>query len=287
MEKKELIAILTDDNKMVIDSRDIAEKIEMRHHNLLRNIDKYIEVIIEIEKDFNEYFIESSYKDSIGRTCKCYLVTKKGCEVIAHKLPSDRGIAFTVEYVDVFEKMKEKVSLQNKPVQLPDFTNPAEAARAWADQYEGRERAEKQVQILKPDAEYTQNVLKSKSLVNISTIAEDWGLTGAALNKVLGKLKVQYRFQGKNQWHLYSQYKGKGYAQFSTIVKQTPNGTYSITYLNWTQNGKRFICDLLQSKGFKPVSEWTDTKTEIANLRKLLKQFEVKGGILKKTEENA
>lgn len=34
--------------------------------------------------------------------------------------------------------------------QLPNFSNPAEAARAWADQYDARLAAEEQVKLLEP-----------------------------------------------------------------------------------------------------------------------------------------
>ncbi|MCH8490682.1 MAG: hypothetical protein LAT81_12240 [Oceanicaulis sp.] len=43
-------------------------------------------------------------------------------------------------------------NLQPVQPQLPDFTNPSEAARAWADQYDARLAAEEQVKLLEPAA---------------------------------------------------------------------------------------------------------------------------------------
>lgn len=42
----------------------------------------------------------------------------------------------------VFDKMTELEASANNAIRLPDFTNPAEAARAWADQVEARQIAE-------------------------------------------------------------------------------------------------------------------------------------------------
>ena len=38
--------------------------------------------------------------------------------------------------------------------QLPDFSNPAEAARAWAKEYEGKEKALKQIEVDRPKVEF-------------------------------------------------------------------------------------------------------------------------------------
>lgn len=281
MMEKELMNTMADQKQMTIESREVARMIDMLHKHLLAKIDKYMEVLNGTEISPVEYFIESTYSDSKGETRKCYLLTKLGCEMVANKLTGTKGIAFTAKYVKRFNEMEGQLQ-KNQPFDSYMIEDPIKRAERWIEEERVRQLQAKQIEELKPDAEYTQKVLKSKSLVNVSTIAEDWGLTGVALNKILSKLKVQYQFQGKNQWHLYAQYKGKGYAQFSTIVKQTPNGTHSIVYMQWTQSGKKFISGLLQSKGFKPASEWVDQEAEKANLRKLLKQFDVKGGILNK-----
>lgn len=70
----------------VVGSREVAKLTGRNHKDLLRDIRGYIEVMEKsIERNFapNEFFIESSYKDSIGRTLPCYLLTKKGCDMAA------------------------------------------------------------------------------------------------------------------------------------------------------------------------------------------------------------
>ena len=39
----------------------------------------------------------------------CYLVTKKGCEFIAHKLTGVKGTEFTAKYINRFHEMEERI----------------------------------------------------------------------------------------------------------------------------------------------------------------------------------
>ncbi len=59
--------------------------------------------------------MESSYIDTSGRTQKCYLITEKGCEFIAHKLTGQKGSEFTARYIDRFHEMKGALEGQPAP----------------------------------------------------------------------------------------------------------------------------------------------------------------------------
>ncbi len=56
----------------------------------------------------SDFFIESSYVDSTGRTLPCYLLSKMGCEMVANKLTGEKGILFTAAYVAKFNEMEER-----------------------------------------------------------------------------------------------------------------------------------------------------------------------------------
>ena len=98
-----------------LDSREVAEMVGMRHADLMRNIDHYIEVISTNAKLRSlDFFVESTYKDKKGETRKRYDITKQGCEMVANKLTGEKGILFTAEYVERFNEMEE--SIKNKHV---------------------------------------------------------------------------------------------------------------------------------------------------------------------------
>lgn len=93
-----------------LSSREVAEMMETRHDTLLAKIDK-------INKDFNahkimvvKYWVESTYKDSKGEERREFLITKRGCEFLAHKTTGTKGNLFTDRYMDRFEQMKEAIS---------------------------------------------------------------------------------------------------------------------------------------------------------------------------------
>lgn len=93
----------------VLDSREVAEMVGMRHADLMRNIDHYIEVSSENAKLRSQnFFIERTYKtDGNNKTYKRYDITKKGCEMVANKLTGEKGILFTAEYVERFNQMEQ------------------------------------------------------------------------------------------------------------------------------------------------------------------------------------
>lgn len=104
----------------VIDSREVAEMTGKNHKELLRDIRNYSEIIgNSTERNFalSEFFIESSYKDPTGRTLPCYLLTKKGCDMVANKMTGEKGVLFTAAYVTAFEKMQERLKTPASPAE--------------------------------------------------------------------------------------------------------------------------------------------------------------------------
>lgn len=107
------LTIINYNGAEVVDSREVAEMTGKNHKELLRDIRNYVEILENsIERNFalNDFFIESNYKDSIGRTLPCYLLTKKGCDMVANKMTGEKGVLFTASYVTAFEKMRKAVS---------------------------------------------------------------------------------------------------------------------------------------------------------------------------------
>lgn len=105
--------------KQVIDSRDVAEMVERGHNELMKTIRTYVAYLNEGEIPLVDFFIESSYVDSKGQTRPNYLITKKGCDMIANKTTGKKGVLFTAAYVTAFEEMRQALSTPRTPA-LPD-----------------------------------------------------------------------------------------------------------------------------------------------------------------------
>ena len=133
---KELL-VFNSNGKNVVDSRDVAEMIGKSHAHLMRDISGYAQILCNsTESNFglSDFFIPHTYKDSTGRTLPCYLLTKKGCDMVANKMTVEKGVLFTAAYVTAFERMREKITSENSV--LPrDYPS---ALRALADAEEKR-----------------------------------------------------------------------------------------------------------------------------------------------------
>ena len=103
--KESVIRYVGESKQQVIDSRDVAKMVGKSHAHLMRDIRDYIDDILTDPKlDSLDFFIESSYKDAKGEVRKCYLLTKKGCEFVAHKIMGRKGTIFTATYVSLFNE---------------------------------------------------------------------------------------------------------------------------------------------------------------------------------------
>lgn len=101
------LKVIETNGQYLIDSRDVAEYIDKRHDHLLRDIKKYIDVIsTNPNLGALDFFVPSSYQDNKGQVRPHYLLTKKGCEMVANKMTGQKGVLFTAEYVTRFNEME-------------------------------------------------------------------------------------------------------------------------------------------------------------------------------------
>lgn len=99
-----------------INSREVAEMVGKDHSDLLKDIRRYQEYLNEGNFPLVEYFKEDTYKDAKGEVRNCYLISKKGCEFIAHKMTGQKGAIFTAKYIERFHEMQ--TTLEQPKTQL-------------------------------------------------------------------------------------------------------------------------------------------------------------------------
>lgn len=107
---------------------------------------------------------------------------------------------------------------------------------------------------LQPKATYYDLILQNNSLLAISVIAKDYGMSGTSLNKKLHEFGVQYKLG--EQWLLYAKYHDKGYTSSKTQNYSRPDGSQgSKLHTYWTQKGRLFIYELLKQNDILPLIE--------------------------------
>lgn len=259
------LQVISNNNELFVDSRDVAEMIEKRHSDLVRSIDNYIRVISTDAKLRSlDYFFESSYKDKKGEERKHYLLTKKGCDMVANKMTGEKGILFTATYVNAFHEMEAALTSRQDSYMIAD---PVERAKRWIEEQEQRKQLElttkmqeQQLAELKPKVTYLDTILKSKSLVTIGQIAKDYGMSAQAMNKLLGSHRIQYKQSG--QWLLYSQHHAKGYTHSETTeITRTDGRVDVVMHTKWTQKGRLFLYEFLKNRNVLPIIEQEESET--------------------------
>lgn len=94
----------------------------------------------------------------------------------------------------VLNRWRELEALASKPVvALPDFTNPAEAARAWAEQFEAKQLAEKLIAVLAPKAEALETIAETSNTYTIRECAKNICIREKDLIQLLISKKWIYR----------------------------------------------------------------------------------------------
>lgn len=177
--EKELTKMITNEegkNIPVIDSREVAEMLGKSHSAVLKDIQgsndgKTVGIIPTLLKsnfDLSKYFIESSYKDQSGKSNKCYLCTKMGCEMLGNKQQGEKGILFTAKYVERFNEMERKLKEISKPDSYM-IDDPIERAKKWIEE---REQYNKVVKELEDKNSFIGKISASENSLLVREVAK-------------------------------------------------------------------------------------------------------------------
>jgi len=140
---------------------------------------------------------------------------------------------------------------------LTDPDTIIQLATQLKQEREGRLIAEQRIGELTPKADYCDRVLADKSLVTITQIAKDYGMSGRALNATLHDLGVIYK--QCETWFLYAKYQKTGWTHSETIMVDKKDGTQkAVLNTKWTQKGRLGLYELLKAHGILPLIEQED-----------------------------
>ena len=196
------------------------------------------------------------------REYPCYELTKTECLYVATKFNDEARAKLVIRWEELEKKSRAGM------ISLPNFEDPAEAAMAWAKEYkekkvlaiENKRLEEENIQLavenqeLKNDKNYLDLIMRSKALLTVSQIAQDYGMSGKALNKKLADMGIQYSING--QWILYARYKDCGYVSSRSIDITRSDGRPDVVlHTEWTQAGRKFLYEELKKEGIIPMLE--------------------------------
>lgn len=171
------IITLNKDGVAVVDTITIAEGVQVQHKNILELIRKYL-------PDF-EAFGPVAFETRKGKplpqggfakaTEVAWLTEDQTTLLFTFLKNTEIARKLKIRLVKAFREAREEIArLQQTPV-LPDFTNPAIAARAWAEQYEKNQALIEQSKIDAPKVKWCDRVIAANEHMTITQAAKTLG----------------------------------------------------------------------------------------------------------------
>lgn len=247
------------ESQQTMSSLEIAELTGKPHNDVLKAI-RTMEPAWE--RVARGKFSLGTYQDANNQARPCYYLDKRECLYIATKFKDEARAKLVIRWEELETKERRNMTA------LPNFSNPAEAARAWASEYEMKlieskraDAAEQQVfalsqeiEAMQPKVSYYDTILNNKSTVLTTQIALDYGMSAKAFNQKLFAMRIQHKVG--DQWILYAPYLSQGYMHSKPVEITRHNGQKVIKYNSeWTQKGRLFLYDELKKANIIPLIE--------------------------------
>lgn len=255
--------VFNNKGRAITNSLLVANTFGRKHKHVLEAIRDLIKGSAEISA--NHLFEESTYTDEQnGRTYPMFIMGRDGFTLLAMGFTGKKALAFKLSFISAFNKMEEYIK-NGQQFQVP--TSFREALILAAEQQAKIEEQQKlidakeeqvseltnKVAEMSEKVSYLDQILKCKSTILVTTIAQDYGFSPKAFNKMLNEMGIQHKVD--DQWILYAKYISEGYVHSEAIEIQTSYGI-KIKYLTkWTQKGRLFLYDQLKANGILPLIE--------------------------------
>lgn len=143
-------AVLSGAADITMSSLEIAERTGKTHGHVMRDARAMLDGLGIDQSKFG-----SVYRDAKGEERACFRLPKRECLILV----SGYSVALRAAIIDRWVELEAKAA---GPA-LPNFADPAASARAWAERYEGEQRAlaaEKQERTLRIAAQAETEALK-------------------------------------------------------------------------------------------------------------------------------
>lgn len=221
---------LTTQSKPVMSSREIAQLCQKEHRHVLRDVDNLNATYDQmgLPKVGQGYYTNPNTGNQQHRE---YLLTKEQTIDLITGYRADVRILINRRWQQ----------LENQTPQLPNFTDPVAAARAWADEVEAKQKALAELETARPKIAHYDNVVQRDGLLNATQVGQKVGLSALALNRMLDELGVYNKAVKRGR--VFSQWvidKGLG------VIKQTEQGFSQALF---TLKGEAWVIEKLTIEG--------------------------------------
>ena len=144
------------------------------------------------------------------------------------------NVKLRLAIVKRWQELEEKE--RSNSLVLPNFTDPAEAAIAWATEYKAKQIAMQQLEVAKPKVEYFEKYVERNNLKSITDVAKEMGISSKALGVWLRKNGHAWANKTPVRWS--QPFMDKGYGE---MKQYTTAGGFDGTQAMFTAAGDVFV----------------------------------------------
>ena len=210
--------------EQTMSTREIAVLVEKQHSNIKISAERLTEKGVIGTLAMQE-FIHN------GNKYTEYLLGKRDSLIlVAQNCPE-----FTARIVDRWQELENQ---QAKPA-LPNFANPAEAARAWAVQFEQKQAALEQLEAAKPAVEFVGRYVEATGTMTFTEVCKVLGLKRHELRQIEQNNRVMYQLNGR--WVPYQHQIDSG--RFTVKTGSADNG-HAFAQARYTSKGVEYLAKL-------------------------------------------
>ena len=227
-----------DNTTVTMTTREIAELTGKQHKHVLDDTRNMLE-----ELKIDSAAFSAQYKDSTGRSLPMFALPKRECILLV----SGYNLLMRAKIIDRWQELEAQQ--QSNLLVLPNFTDPAEAAIAWATEYKAKQFALKQLEVAKPKVEFVDKFVERGTNRNITAVAKELGVTAIKLGKWLRAKGYLNKATDKQVWN--KEFIDKGYGVqklFNVEVQEEEFKSGSQALI--TPSGDVFIKEQIEKYGF-------------------------------------
>lgn len=241
-------------SKKTMSSIEIAELAGREHKNIMRdirNMESAWEKVCGLKFELTSKNVEmpnGGFKET-----PCYELNYQECMYIASKFNDETRAKLVLRW-DALENGKASPAYQ-----VPSSFGAA--LMLAAQQQFQIEEQQKQISCMsteivemKKKTDYLEIILSSKGTVVTTQIAQDYGMSAKAFNRLLADKGIQRKVNG--QWILYAPYMSMGYVHSKSVNITHRDGRLDVKMnTEWTQRGRLFIYETLKRCDILPLIE--------------------------------
>ena len=244
---EELMKVQVKNDRQLVSARDLHKGLGLKGR-FSRWFKTNSELFTENE-DFYKCTSSTVVNNGAVRELDDYLLTIEMAKQLAMMARTEKSKLYREYFLDLERKWNSPEMVMHRAL---EFSN----ARIEQLKLENK-NLNIQLEESNKKASYLDLILGDPTPILITQIANDYGYSAVAFNRLLKKFKVQRRVNG--QWILYRAFMGKGYTSTKSKTYEDHHGKLRTKiYTVWTQKGRRFIYDILKKNGILPLIERED-----------------------------